>query len=159
MRSTIPLALVAAVAACSGNDGGPPPADVAGTYTLTVTDGQNGCNVQNFTTNSTQSGIVVAIAQSGSSVSATMMDANGLVLAFATGDTLAGTIDGSEASLTSSASRAQGNCSYAATATAYMKFLGTQVQGTIQYTESGNGSSDCGVMQQCTSTQTFTGSR
>lgn len=57
MRRSIPLALFAAVAACSSSNG-PPPAQVAGDYTLTVTDGQNGCNVQNFTTNATQTGII-----------------------------------------------------------------------------------------------------
>ena len=159
MRSTIPLALVAAVAACSGNDGGVPPADVAGSYTLTVTDGQNGCNVQNFTTNASQTGIGVAITQDGSNVSATVTSASGLVLMFSAGDTLAGTIEGSEASLSSSSSRMQGNCAYSTTATANMKFLGNQVQGTILYTDTGNGSADCGVLQQCTSTQTMSGSR
>lgn len=159
MRSTIPLALIAAVAACSGNDGGEPPAQVAGSYTLTITDGQNGCNVQNFTTNASQTGITVDVTQDGSGVSATLTNSVGLVLMFSAGDTLAGSIEGSEASLTSSSSRAQGNCAYSATATANMRFSGNQVQGTILYSSSGNGSSDCGVLQQCTSTQTFTGSR
>lgn len=156
---TIPLALVAALAACSGsNDAGPPP-DVAGNYNLTVTDGQNGCNLENFETNSMQSGITVAIAQSGASVSATPMATQGLVLAFSAGDTVSGTIQGSEASLSSSSGRSQGGCAYTTTATVAMYFQGDQVQGTFLYTDSGNGSSDCGVMQQCTSSQTFTGSR
>jgi hypothetical protein len=158
MRSTILLALIPAVVACSGSDGGEPPAQVAGNYALTLTDGQNGCNVQNFTTNATQTG-TVAITQDGSSITATAMQTSGLVLAFAAGDTIAGTIVGSEASLSASASLAQGACTYATTATVNIRFSDTgAMQGTIFYTEQGNGSSDC-TMQQCTSTQTFTGSR
>ena len=39
-----------------------------------------------------------------------------------------------------------------------MTFNGSQVQGSISYSDSGNGSSDCGVLQACTSSQTFNGS-
>ncbi len=159
MRSTILLALVAAVVGCSGSNDSGPPADVAGNYTLTVTDGQNGCNVENFTTNSTQSGIAVAITQSGSSVSATATSYSGLMLAFAAGNTLNGTIDGEQAVLTASADRAQGGCAYTTSVTATFRFVDSQVQGSVLYQNAGNGSSDCGALQQCTSTQTFTGSR
>lgn len=153
------LALVPAVVACSGSDGGEPPAQVAGNYTLTITDGQNGCNVQDFTTNSSQTGTMVAITQSGTSVTATAMHTSGLVLAFGAGDTISGWIDGQEASLTASSPRTQGGCAYTTTATANITFKDSAMQGTILYTNAGNGSSDCGVLQQCTSTQTFTGSR
>jgi hypothetical protein len=53
----IPLALLAAAACSSGNSA--PPANVAGTYTLTVTDGANGCNIPNFTTGVASTGVVV----------------------------------------------------------------------------------------------------
>jgi hypothetical protein len=156
---TIPLALaLVAAAACSSNND-TPPAEVAGTYTLTVTDQQNGCQVQNFTTNASQTGIMVSITQNGSVVSATVMGYSGLVLAFATGNTLSGTIQGSYASLQSSANHVLGNCAYSTTATANMHFAGNQVDGTILYTDTGNGSADCGVLQMCTSTQTLIGSR
>ena len=156
---TIPLALVvAAAAACSSNDNGPP-AQVAGDYTLTVTDNQNGCNVENFTTGDTQTGITVTITQNGSSLSATGTGSSGLMLAFATGNTVSGWIDGQEASLTSSVNHTQGGCAYSTTATVNITFSGNQFEGTVLYTDSGNGSPDCGVMQQCTSTQKVTGSR
>jgi hypothetical protein len=158
MRTILLTTLVAMVAACSGNDSDGPPAQVAGNYTLTITDQQNGCNVENFTTNASQSGTVIAIAQDGSSLSMTAMSTQGLVLAFAAGDTLAGTIDGSQASLSSSSGLSQGGCQYSTTATTNAHFSDSQVTGTILYTQMGNGSSDC-VVQQCTSTQTFTGSR
>jgi len=153
---TIPLAFVAAVACSSGNNG--PPANVAGTYTLTVTDGQNGCSIPNFTNGAASTGVMITITQNGSSVSATVMGYSGLVLAFSTGNTLSGTISGSEATLSATGNHTQGNCAYTTTASASMTFNGKQVQGAISYTDSGNGSSDCGALQQCTSTQTFTGS-
>ena len=155
---TILLAALVAVVACSSSSN-EPPAQVAGTYTLTVTDGQNGCMVQNFTTNASQAGVVVTITQDGSNVSATVSGYSGLVLAFATGNTLSGVIEGPDASLSSSVNHTQGGCAYTTTATANMSFSGNQVSGHILYNDSGNGSSDCGVMQQCTSTQTFTGTR
>jgi hypothetical protein len=160
MRTTLLLALVAvAAAACSSNDG-EPPAQVAGTYTLTVTDGQNGCSVMNFTTGASQSGIVITVTQNGSALSATVTGVSGLVLAVATGNTLSGSIVGSDAQLTSSANHVQGGCAYATTATANISFLANgQVKGAMLYQDSGNGSADCGVMQQCTSNQTFTGTR
>jgi hypothetical protein len=153
---TIPLALLAAVACSSGNSA--PPANVAGTYTLTVTDGQNGCNISNFTTGATSTGVMVQITQNGSSVSATVQGYSGLVLDFATGNTLSGTISGSQATLSATGNHTQNNCAYTTTATANMTFNGNQVQGSISYADSGNGSSDCGVLQACTSSQTFSGS-
>jgi len=158
MRTILLALVVAASTACSSDPNGPT-AQVAGDYTLTVTDNQNGCQVENFTTGASQSGITMTIAQNGSSLSATGTGSTGLMLAFATGDTLNGWIDGQEASLTSSVSHTVGGCAYSTTATANLTFTGNQIQGTILYTDSGNGSSDCGFMQQCTSTQTVTGSR
>jgi hypothetical protein len=159
MRTILPLALVvAAAAACSSNDNAPP-AQVAGDYTLTVTDNQNGCQVENFTTGATQSGITMAVTQNGTSLSATGTASSGLMLAFATGNTLNGWIDGQEASLSSTVTHTVGGCTYSTTATANLTFSGNQVQGSVLYTDSGNGSPDCNVMQQCTSTQTVNGSR
>lgn len=153
---TIPLALLAVVACSSGNSA--PPADVAGTYTLSVTDGMNACQLSTFTTGATSTGVRVQITQNGSSVSAAVMGYSGLLLGFATGNTLSGTISGSQATLTATGNHTLNNCAYTTTATADMTFDGKQVQGTITYTDSGNGSSDCGVLQSCTSSQTFTGS-
>ena len=159
MRTILLALVVAAATACSSSDSNGPTAQVAGDYTLTVTDNQNGCQVENFTTGATQSGITMTITQNGSSVSATGTGSVGLMLAFATGDTLNGWIDGQEASLTSSVSHTMGGCAYSTTATANLTFSGNQIQGNILYTDSGNGSPDCGFMQQCTSTQTVNGSR
>ncbi|HTQ45554.1 MAG TPA: hypothetical protein VMI75_22500 [Polyangiaceae bacterium] len=158
MRTILLALVVATTAACSSTDQGPP-AQVAGDYTLTVTDNQNGCNVENFTTGATQSGITVSITQNGSSLSATGTGSMGLMLAFATGDTLNGYIDGQAASLSSTVGHTQGGCAYSTTATVNLVFSGNQFEGNVLYTDSGNGSPDCGVMQQCTSSQKVTGSR
>jgi hypothetical protein len=158
MRTILLALVVATTAACSSTVNGPP-AQVAGDYSLTVTDNQNGCNVQDFATGSTQSGFTLTITQSGSSLSATGTGSAGLMLAFATGDTLNGWIDGQEASLSSTVSHTQGGCAYSTTATLNLTFSGNQLQGNVLYTDSGNGSPDCGAMQQCTSTQKVAGSR
>lgn len=154
---TFPLAVLLAAVACSSSSG--PPANVAGTWTLSVTDGDNGCGIPNFTTGATSTGVTVQITQNGSNVSASVQGYSGLVLAFATGNTLSGTISGNQATLTATGNHTQGNCAYTTSANASMTFDGNQVQGSISYSDHGNGSSDCGVAQQCTSSQTFTGSK
>ena len=155
---TIPLALLFAAVACSSNNSGPP-ANVAGTWTLSVTDGNNGCSIPNFTTGATTTGVTVQITQNGSNLSAAAQGASGLSLAFDTGNTLSGTITGDQATLSATGNHTQGNCAYTTTATASITFDGSQMQGSISYSDQGNNSTDCGVLQQCTSTQTFTGSK
>ncbi len=154
---TIPLVLLAAVACSSSNS---PPADVAGNYTVSVTNGQNGCSIANFTPGAMSTGVTVAVTQSGSQVSANVMGFSGLALTLGVGSsTLVGQLSGSQATLGASANHTQGGCTYTTTATANITWNGNTMQGTISYTDSGNGSSDCGVLQACTSEQSFAGSR
>lgn len=161
----IPLAflLVAASASAgcsSSNASSTSPASVAGTYTVNVTDGQNGCNIPNFTSGAMTSDISVVVSACGSQVCANVQGVSGFFLSVGVGtSTLTGSIQGNTATLTASASHANATCMYTTTATATLTFDGNTMQGTMTYTDSGNGSPDCGVAQQCTSEQTFAGSR
>ena len=132
---------------------------MAGNYTVSVTNGSNGCNIANFTPGAMASGITVQVTQSGSQVSANVMGFSGLALSLGVGSsTLVGQLSGSQATLSASANHVQGSCTYTTTATANITWNGNTMQGTISYTDAGNGSS-CGVVQQCTSEQSFAGSR
>ncbi len=155
---TIPLALLAAVA-CSSSASGPP-ANVAGTYTVSVTNRENGCNVASFTPGLMTTGVTVQVTQNGAQISADVMGLAGVYLTAGVGSsTLVGSLDGAKASLTASANHTTGMCAYTTTATASMTFNGDTMQGSITYTDSGNGSSDCGVVQSCMNLQNFAGSR
>jgi hypothetical protein len=158
---TIPLAtLLAAIAACSSNSGsGTSAASVVGNYSVSITDGQNGCSIQNFTPGAMTTGVTVAVTQCGSQVCANVQGLAGVYLSLGVGtSTLTGTLNGNAATLTASATHTQGGCMYTTTATATATFDGNTMQGTITYTDSG-GSGCVGAMQQCTSEQTFAGSR
>ncbi|HTQ46576.1 MAG TPA: hypothetical protein VMI75_27675 [Polyangiaceae bacterium] len=158
MMRTIPLAFVALFACGSSSNG--PPANVAGTYTVSVTNGQNGCMVGTFTPGAMTAGVTVQVTQNGTQVSADVMGLAGVYLTAGVGSsTLVGQINGSTANLTASANHTTGMCAYTTTATANMTFDGDTMQGTITYSDSGNGSSDCGVVEACTNTQNFAGSR
>jgi hypothetical protein len=155
---TIPLALLAVVACSSSNSS--TPANVAGTYTVSVTNGLNGCNVATFTPGAMSTGITVVVTQNGAQVSADVMGLAGVYLTAGVGSsTLVGQLDGSRAALTASANHTQGMCAYTTTASADITFDGNTMQGSITYTDSGNGSSTCGVMQSCTNEQMLAGSR
>jgi len=155
---TILLGLLAVVACGSSSSG--PPANVAGTYTVSVTNGQNGCMVGTFTPGAMTAGVTVQVTQNGSQVSADVMGLAGVYLTAGVGSsTLVGSLSGSTASLTATANHTTGMCAYTTTATASIAFNGDTMQGTITYADSGNGSSDCGVVQSCTNQQNFAGSR
>ena len=154
---TIPLVFLAAVACSSSSS---PPANVAGTYTVSVTNGQNGCNISTFTPGAMSTGVTVQVTQNGAQISADVMGLAGVYLTAGVGSsTLVGQIGGSQASLSANADHTLGNCAFTTTATASITFSGNTMQGSITYTDSGNGSSDCGVAQSCTNEQMFAGSR
>src|SRR5688572_21901898 len=74
------------------------PADVAGVYTVAVTNGQNGCDWENFTPGATAQGITMTVTQSGSSVSADFAGTGtGVLLELVLASSeFEGTVDGDE---------------------------------------------------------------
>src|SRR5687767_473517 len=90
------LAAVSAVLAI-----GCAPADVAGDYTVSVTNEENACNFDNWTAGDSQTGIPVEIVQDDGNVTITVQGLTGTFLSFALGTaTFAGTVSGNSVSAT-----------------------------------------------------------
>src|SRR5688572_18783673 len=95
MRELALLALVASLPACGGSD-----ADVAGNYTMAITNRDNGCMLQNWTVGGQTTGVQVTITQDGSDVTAIVEGAAGFVYnAWLGSDTFHGSVSGSSVDL------------------------------------------------------------
>jgi len=146
---------VASLAACA-------PADVSGSYTVAVTDQDNGCNLANWTVGSSAQGIPFAITQSGAAIDGTVGGVTGIGLSLAFGtNVFHGNVAGTHVDMTLSGTRAmnQGACAYTWVGEAQGDLTGNALQGTITYRAQTNNSSDCGTLQTCRSVQAFSGTR
>ena len=152
------IALGAAAAGCSST-----PVNVAGQYTVAVTNKDNGCNLMNWTVGQSASGIMVAVTQNGSQADATVQGLVGTYLDGVLGShDFTGDVDGHHLSLTLFGTRSQnsGNCTWTYNADLEADLAGDLLQGTIDYQPKTNGNPDCTAMQNsCVSTQDFNGTR
>jgi len=160
MKHLLWLTLAALAAGCGGGD----PADVAGDYTIALTNRENGCAFANWTVDSTASNIPVVVTQGEdrSQATAVVNGAAGLYLDVLLGSrTYTGDVDGSHLDLilygTNSAT--QGNCTYTVNSEIDAVLRGDVLEGDILYHASTNGSPDCGALENCTSRQEFNGTR
>src|SRR5262245_50701914 len=109
MRAIV-VSLVLALVACGGS-----PADVAGNYTVSVTNGPNGCPFPNWTVGESATNIPVTVAQDGSNATATVEGGVGTVLMVGLGSRVfAGDVDGSglDLELIGTAVQTSGSCEY-----------------------------------------------
>ncbi|MFT3693418.1 MAG: hypothetical protein QM831_09790 [Kofleriaceae bacterium] len=146
------------LAACGTDD----PVQVAGTYSVGVTNRDNGCNFQNWTVGAMNSGISIVISQSGANVTADVQGGSGLFLDIAFGSSaFTGTADGSQLDLKLEGTRVQqsGTCTYTYNGEITAVSNGDVLSGKINYVPATNGNSDCAAISGCLSYQEFTGSR
>jgi hypothetical protein len=162
-QRTVPLGLALATAgalaliAC-----GSEPADVAGDYTLSITNGSNGCGLDNWTEGDTSTGIPFTVTQSGSQVTGTVGGTSGLFFdLWLGGRVFTGTVEENTVhlSLYGTAAKQQGNCTYTVNATVSAVSSGDVLQGQIRYTAATNGNPDCASLEGCVSSQSFNGTR
>jgi hypothetical protein len=156
-RAAVTLLALVALASCDSS-----PANVAGDYTLAVTDHANGCGFQNWTEGESSSNIPLTVTQNGHDVTAILEGATGVwVDAILGAKTFTGTMSGHEMDVTLYGTRSitQGGCAYTVNANAVATLSGDTLAGTIDYTTSTNGSPDCGAIEACVSTQAFNGTR
>jgi hypothetical protein len=161
-RTLVSMAFpVVLLAACSGGGA----ADFSGDYTITVSNGTNDCQFQNWGTQPT-SGITVTITQDPSNMAnaqLTFTGAWGLYFdivvgthifsgAKVSGDQLDATVLGTK-------TITQGSCGYTINSRVQLTLTGNTVNGTITYTPATNGDPSCGVLSSCTSSQTISGAR
>lgn len=154
------LALLAGgLAACGGDDG---PADVAGDYTIVLTNRDNGCNLTNWEVGRQSAPVSVIVVQSGDAVA---MDVQGVAasgLDFALGShTFHGDVTGSdvEATILGTREQSQGACTFRYDATIRGTLTGDNLNGRVDYEARTNQAADCGALEGCVSFQEFAGAR
>jgi hypothetical protein len=158
---------LALAAACGGNSSTTTltSANVAGSYTVDVTNGNNGCNIAGWTDNAMSMNIGVTVAQNGTQLTVTV-GGGGLVGALLTAvlgtDTFSGPLVGESSTLTATGTvqGTQGSCTFTTNATIQASFNGDTMQGTVTYERVPVGaSSGCTALQGCMSIQNFSGVR
>ncbi len=152
------LTLVLFAGACGGNT----PADVAGTYSLSLTVRQNQCGILANSTGQSSSGVQVVVTQTGSQVSAQVQGVAGIALALAMGkDTFAGTVSDTRLDLAIAGTMpgSNGTCAYTRNARLLATVSGDVMVGTVTYTYATNKTADCGTRDTCQDIQDFNGTR
>jgi hypothetical protein len=159
------LAAVVAVASCGGSSfqGSPATSDIGGDYTATLTNGNNGCQFSNWTTGSSTQDVHLNVQQTGATATATVTGVAGLVFDVILGGmpTFQGTVSANTFDLVAVGTNSSndGQCSYTIKATLTGTLSGDAIQGQLSYSESTNGSPDCGFHATCTSVQSYAGAR
>jgi hypothetical protein len=151
------LILLVAFAACGGD-----PVDAEGTYTLSVTNRDNGCNFDMWTVGNSATNIKVAINQEGEDANADVMDGTRAVLDFLLGGhVFNGKIDGDELDLVLLGTRSttMGNCTLTVDAQLLATLSGDVLTGRFNYSYHGNGNSDCAPYDGCITYQDMNGTR
>lgn len=145
-----------ALASCGGD-----PANVAGTYTINLTNGPNGCMVDNWDEGATSTGTTVVITQDGSTIEADVQGLAGTYLDLVVGSSVfEGTVSGDhiDARLTGHA-RTQGSCAYTLLIDMDADLDGDVLQGSLRWFAQTNGLESCGILNTCQNTQAFNGTR
>ena len=147
--------LLAVLAGC-GTD----PAQVAGNYTVALTNRTNGCNYANWQVDQSTSGVAVQFTQTDTSISATVNGLAGGALSLVLGtNVFTGSIDGNalDLKITGTVGQTMGNCAYTRNAEIVATYANNSISGSVRYTNADNGNSDC--VPGCVSLQDFAGSR
>ncbi len=137
------------------------PANVAGNWSVNLTNGANGCMVSSWTPGETASAIPLTITQSGSSITAVVGGTTAILTNAAFGTaTFTGTVDGNrlDARLTGRPA-AMGSCAYTPVLDLSATLSGDTMNGTLVWSNDTNASADCGMLATCESEQAMNGSR
>jgi hypothetical protein len=151
--------LVALLAGCGGSD-----AEVAGNYTMALTNGDNGCNLGNFTPGTQSTGVNIVITQDANKLTLTV---NGVAALYLDGllgagkNVFTGTVGGDSISVDSigTKSNTSGNCTYTYNAHILGTLDGDVLRGRIEYRAADNGNSECTQVHGCLSFQDYNGTR
>ena len=137
------------------------PSNVAGSYTLTLTNGDNGCMLEKWTTGASNSGIPFLATQSGSDLNGELQGVAALSLALFIGtNKFTGSVSADHFDMTAygTIARQQGTCTFNMNARVVGTIAGDAISGTISYSPATTTNPGCASVQ-CTSTQSFNGTR
>ncbi len=155
-RISLASAVALVIIGCEGT------ADVAGDFTVNLTNRENGCAFTDWEVGSTSTGITVTITQDGDQVTAVVGGLTATFMDLWLGSHIYhGTVSGSSLDLIlyGTNSRSQGNCTYTVNSTITAAIDGDVLTGDIRYSAATNNNPDCGALTGCTSRQDFNGTR
>ena len=139
------------------------PADVAGNYTVSVTNGPDRCATGSWTEGDSSSGIPVVITQDGDQITIFVEGPTGTLLSLGVGDNqFDGQVSGSSitAALVGDVTQRQDMCVYTYTVDMRGTIDGDLLEGTLTWRPVTNGHADCGALDTCEgNVQNFNGTR
>jgi hypothetical protein len=149
---------VTAAAGCGGGD----PADVAGTYSVALTNRENGCMLETWEDDGQTADVAVVITQADDTATAVVQGPAGGVLTFWLGSaTFIGPVDSDSMSLILYGENSfnQDGCAYTINATIDATIDGDFLEGTISYEAATVDNPACAPLEGCASVQAFNGTR
>lgn len=158
---TLRLSLLSVLAGLALASCGDDPANVAGTYTISLTNGPNGCMTESWEEGATSSGTTVVITQDGDAITADVQGVAGTYLDLVVGSSeFVGTVSGDhiDARLTGRAGT-MGSCAYTLLIDMDADLDGDVLEGTLRWFAQTNGLAECGMYNTCQNTQAFNGTR
>ena len=138
------------------------PVDANGSYTLSITSRENGCEFDGWMEGNTSSGIPVEISQDDDLADATVGGVVATYLDVVLGShVFSGEVSGDHLELVLSGTRETQSlgCAYFVSSLLDARLDGDYLEGQLVYTINDNGSPDCQNLQGCTSVQDFNGTR
>ncbi|MCB9593109.1 MAG: hypothetical protein H6719_10285 [Sandaracinaceae bacterium] len=138
------------------------PADVAGNYSVNLTNGENGCGLDNWTVGESTANIPIVVTQSDDTVQLDVQGLGGTYLDVVLGSSLFnGNVSGNgiSAALIGSNAGRQGGCTYTTTVDLDATVDGDFIEGELQWRPVTNGHADCGILETCRNYQSFNGTR
>jgi hypothetical protein len=146
------------VAACGGES-----ENLTGMYSLSFTNGENGCQFEGWEVGATATGVPIIVTQveGDSNVTVTVQGFAALFVFAESGSAqFNGSVDGSnlEATIVGTKPHEAEDCSWKVNAAIDATLSGDTLTGTIRYSEVANGPG-CGDRNECRSVQNFNGTR
>lgn len=138
------------------------PADIAGNYTINVTNGDNGCSLENWTVGDTASSIPFVITQTDDMATGEVQGLVGGYLTLVLGSMrFTGEVRGDqfEATLYGTRSGTRGMCAFTTNVHLFATLDGDYLEGTLTYSAETNGAPDCAELETCENIQSFNGTR
>jgi hypothetical protein len=146
---------------CSSDSGFKAAPELAGSYTVSVTNGDNGCMIENWVAGKSTTDIPFSIEQQGTNLTGTLTGLAGLALSLSIGtNKFVGVASGDAFDITAygSVERTQDACMYELNAEIQGAISGDAISGTISYAPATSNDPAC-ASSRCSSIQNFNGTR
>lgn len=149
------------ISACGDDASDGTVSDFAGRYSISVTNTGNDCAFDSWKIGDSLQNIAFDISQNAGEATGELPGLANLYFLRLGISALSGPVKSGSATLTATGTNSikKGNCAYFVKATAALTLTGNTINGTMSYTPQTNHSSECGVLETCSSVQTIAGNR